>query len=188
MPTLGLISDRYSGISSSSLSQSSSASSHRQNNQTNNSLSQSSMFLPLSDSPSPSRLSKLSSNDYRSMQSLRSPQIYSTKRVHPPPVARISPRIIESPVPLSVQRQTLAFKPKDEHWLSCEALETIEKRFTDLLRQDINQNKINDYQLYDQRAKSCDRLAVDERDYHSTTLAGKFEKKKKNEYKRLISI
>lgn len=50
------------------------------------------------------------------------------------------------------------YQSKAENWLSCEELETIEKRFTDLLQN----SSSNDYQSPQQRAKSCDRLTIDE--------------------------
>lgn len=155
MPTLSSPSDRYSAIASSSA--------HHQPKKT--SLSQSSTFLPLHATTSSFHLCQFSpSTDYRSMLSLKSP-----------PIARVSPRVVQSP-PLStlVKRQSTDFQSKDEHWLSCDELENIEKRFTDLLH-GTAERKQNEYQHYDQRAKSCDRLALDERDYHKTatsTLTG----------------
>lgn len=63
-------------------------------------------------------------------------------------------------------------QPTDENWLSCEELENIEKRFTDLL-QNTTEKKSSDYQHLEQRAKSCDRLTIDEQTYKPTTLTGK---------------
>lgn len=108
------------------------------------------------------------------MQSLKQSHIYATEEDYSSKIARISPRIVPSSVTSLGQRQSTLSSSKDEHWLSCEALETIEKRFTDLLRQDVKQKKAHDYQPYDQRAKSCDRLALDDRDYHPRALKSKF--------------
>lgn len=81
------------------------------------------------------------------MQSLRTPPAYQTNQMHHLSMVRLSP--------LVNTQQT------DENWLSCEELENIERRFTDLL-QNTAANKSSDYQHLDQRAKSCDRLTIDE--------------------------
>ncbi|CAF0770050.1 unnamed protein product [Didymodactylos carnosus] len=102
-------------------------------------------------------------DDYQSTQSLNPP---------PPPAPRVIFRINPPPRPSTAQIQPisrfdcLSFKPsimmnlsmetmkqqqKKECWLSCEELETIEKRFTDLLETKTKSMSSN-------RAKSCERL------------------------------
>ena len=77
------------------------------------------------------------------MQSLKVQQPpYQTSRIYQTPVVRVSPL---------VNTQQSDYHQKDESWLSCEELETIEKRFTDLLQETPDKRS-------DQRAKSCDRL------------------------------
>ena len=93
------------------------------------------------------------------MQSLKIP---SSRNYHPP-VACVSPLVIN---------QQTDYHSKDESWLSCEELENIEKRFTDLL-QNTMQKKSLDYQHIEQRAKSCDRLTIDEQPYKLTTMTSK---------------
>lgn len=152
MPTSSF--DRYSAVSSSSASSTSSTNCYN-----NYSSSQSSStFLPLRSATSSLHLSKLFSTDYRSMQSLKLQQ--------QTPIARVSPLVI---------KQQKDFHSKDENWLSCEELETIEKRFTDLLH-NTSSSKSYDYQQHEQRAKSCDRLTIDEQNYKPTTLTSKFRK------------
>ncbi len=91
------------------------------------------------------------------MQSLKIHQQYKT---HHTPVARISPLVINQ----QFSTNDLAKKSdKDEGWISCEELETIEKRFTDLL-QESNEKKPIILNNYQQRSNSCDRLALDEKD------------------------
>jgi hypothetical protein len=156
-------SDRYSAVSSSSASSNSSTNGYHY--PTNYSSSQSSsIFSPLRSTTSSLHLSKLFNTDYRSMQSLKIQQQYQTKTMSQTPIARVSPLVIH---------QQTDFHSKDENWLSCEELETIEKRFTDLL-QNTTQKKSLDYQQYEQRAKSCDRLTIDEQNYKPTTLTSKF--------------
>ncbi|CAF0725695.1 unnamed protein product [Rotaria sp. Silwood1] len=177
MPTT-LSSDRYSAVSSSSTSSTSSSSCYNNNNNNNNnhnhnnsSLSQSSRssstFLPLRSAKSSFHLSKSNNTNYHSMQSLKIRQQYKTNHT---PVARISPLVINQQLSSNeISKQ----HDKDDGWLSCEELETIEKRFTDLL-QEPNYKKpiiLNNYQQQEQqRAKSCDRLAMDDEDYKPTTL------------------
>jgi hypothetical protein len=98
------------------------------------------------------------------MQSLKIQQQYQTNKMYHTPIARVSPLVIN---------QQKDFHSKNENWLSCEELETIEKRFTDLL-QNTSQSKSLDYQQHEQRAKSCDRLTIDEQNYKPTTLTSKF--------------
>jgi hypothetical protein len=93
------------------------------------------------------------------MQSLKIP----TNRNYHPPIACVSPLVIN---------QQKEYHSKDENWLSCEELENIEKRFTDLL-QNTTQKKSLDYQYTEQRAKSCDRLTIDEQTYKPTTMTSK---------------
>jgi hypothetical protein len=157
-------SDRYSVVSLSSASSSTSST-----NYYNNLSSQSSStFSPLRSAASSLHLSKLFNTDYRSMQSLKiqqqQQQQYSTNRNYHPPIACVSPL---------VRNQQTDFHSKDENWLSCEELENIEKRFTDLL-QNTNQKKSLDYQHSEQRAKSCDRLTIDEQNYKPTTMTSKW--------------
>ena len=93
------------------------------------------------------------------MQSLKISVPYQTNQIH-----HLSTTHLSS---LVNNQQT------DENWLSCEALENIEKRFTDLL-QNTNERNSSDYQHLEQRAKSCDRLTIDEQTYKpTTTLTGK---------------
>ncbi|CAF2745020.1 unnamed protein product [Rotaria sp. Silwood2] len=173
MPTT-LSSDRYSAVSSSSTSSTSSSSCYNNNNNNNNhnnsSLSQSSRssstFLPLRSAKSSFHLSKSSNTNYHSMQSLKIQQQYKTNHT---PVARISPLVINQQLSSNeISKQ----HDKDEGWLSCEELETIEKRFTDLLQEPTYKKPIilNKYQQQEQRAKSCDRLAIDDEDFKPTTL------------------
>lgn len=92
------------------------------------------------------------------MQSLKIPPQY---RIHQTPVARVSPLFINQ------QYSNNDLRKKSDHddgWISCEELETIEKRFTDLL-QEPNEKKpivLNNYQT---RVNSCDRLALDEKEF-----------------------
>jgi hypothetical protein len=90
------------------------------------------------------------------MQSLKIQQQYKT---NPTPVARISPLIINKKLS---SNEISKLQDKDEGWLSCEELETIEKRFNDLLQEPTQKKSIliNNYQQQQQRAKSCDRLAI----------------------------
>ena len=159
MPTTSPF-NRYSAISSSSAS--STSSTQHCHNPPNSSLSQSSTFLPLRSAASSLHLPHFSSTDYRSMQSLKIPQVYFRQRANPAPIARISPRVVNQPSSSLVSKQqSTDLTQTDQHWLSCEELETIEKRFTDLL-QETNNKKTVDYRAHEQRAKSCDRLAIDE--------------------------
>jgi hypothetical protein len=166
MPTT-LSSDRYSAVSSSSSTSSTSSNSsynNNNNNNNNNSLSQSSRssstFLPLRSATSSLHLSKINNTNSRSMQSLKIHQQYKT---NPTPIARISPLIINQ----QLSTNDISKKQdKDENWLSCNELETIEKRFTDLL-QESNCKKpiiLNNYEQHEQRAKSCDRLVTNNND------------------------
>ncbi|CAF5188368.1 unnamed protein product, partial [Rotaria magnacalcarata] len=156
-------SDRYSAVSSSSASSSSSTNCY--NNLNSYSSSQtSSTFSPLRSATSSLHLSKLINTDYRSMQSLKlqqRQQQYQTTRMRQTPVARISPLI---------KNQQTDYHSKEQSWLSCEELETIEKRFTDLLH-DISNKNTSSHQQYEQRAKSCDRLINDEPKPKPTTLS-----------------
>jgi len=161
MPTTS--SDRYSAVSSSSASSTSSTNCYNNLNSYSSSQS-SSTFSPLRSATSSLHLSKLFNTDCRSMQSLKIQQQYQTSKMSHTPIARVSPLVIN---------QQKDFHSKDENWLSCEELETIEKRFTDLL-QNTSQNKSLDYQQHEQRAKSCDRLTIDEQNYKPTTLTSKF--------------
>ena len=97
------------------------------------------------------------------MQTLKIQQPYQIDRVYHPPVAPISPLVIN---------QQSDFQWKDESWLSCDELESIEKRFTDLLHNTMAKKPL-DYQHPEQRAKSCDRLTLDEQAYKPTTMTGK---------------
>lgn len=151
--------DRYSAVSSSSASSISSTNCYNNPNNYYSSSQSSSTFSPLRPATSSLHLSKLFSTDYRSMQSLKQQQ----QKQHHTPIAHVSPLIIN---------QQKDLHSKNENWLSCEELETIEKRFTDLLH-NTSQNKSHDYQQHEQRAKSCDRLTVDEQNYKSTTLTSK---------------
>ncbi|CAF3330017.1 unnamed protein product [Rotaria socialis] len=161
MPAAATASDRYSAVSSSSASSSSSTNCY--NNLNSYSSSQtSSTFSPLRSATSSLHLSKLINTDYRSMQSLKlQQQQYQTNRMHQTPVARISPLI---------KNQQTDYHSKEQSWLSCEELETIEKRFTDLLH-DISNKNTSNHQQYEQRAKSCDRLINDEPKPKPTTLS-----------------
>ena len=172
MPTTSPF-NRYSAISSSSASSTSSA--QQCHNPTSSSLSQSSTFLPLRSAASSLHLPHFSSTDYRSMQSLKVPQVYFRQRANPAPVARISPRVVHQPSSsLASQQQSVDLSRTEQHWLSCEELETIEKRFTDLL-QDSNNTTTIQYPAHEQRAKSCDRLAIDKRESGKpTTLTSKW--------------
>jgi hypothetical protein len=153
-------SDRYSAVSSSSTSSTSSTNCYNNPNSYSSSQS-SSTFLPLRSATSSLHLSKLSNTtDYRSMQSLKIQQQYQTNKMYRTPIARISPLVIN---------QQTNLHSKDENWLSCEELETIEKRFTDLLH-NTSQKKSLNYQQHEQRAKSCDRLTIDEQNYKPTIL------------------
>ncbi|UJR25768.1 hypothetical protein I4U23_007122 [Adineta vaga] len=170
MPTT-LSSDRYSAVSSSSASSTSSNSCYNNNNNKNNnnrnSLSQSSRssttFLPLRSATSSLHLSKLNNTNYHSMQSLKIQQKQQQQqqqqqhKTNQTPVARITPRIITT----KLSTNDLS-KDQDEGWLSCEELETIEKRFNDLLQEPKQKKSIlvNKNSQHDQRAKSCDRLAM----------------------------
>ncbi len=169
MPTT-LSSDRYSAVSSSSTSSTSSNSCYNNNN---NSLSQSSRssstFIPLRSATSSLHLSKFHNTNYRSMQSLKIQQQYKT---NPTPVARISPLIINKKLS---SNEISKLQDKDEGWLSCEELETIEKRFNDLLQEPTQKKSIliNNYQQQQQRAKSCDRLAIADEVNKLTLSCGK---------------
>jgi hypothetical protein len=172
MPTT-LLSDRYSAVSSSSTSSTSSSSCYNNNNN-NNSLSQSSRssstFLPLRSATSSLHLSKLNNTNYRSMQSLKIQQLNKTNHT---PVARISPLVNNQ----QLSSHDLSKKlDKDEGWLSCEELETIEKRFTDLLQEPKHKKPIllNNHQHQEARAKSCDRLLKDDGDFKLTNVPSKF--------------
>jgi hypothetical protein len=169
MPTTS--SDRYSAVSSSSASSNSSTNCY--NNPNSYSLSQSSTFLPLRSATSSLHLCKLNNTDYRSMQTLKIQQQYQTNKISHTPIARVSPRVINHQLSLSQKHQRSEFNDKDENWLSCEELENIEKRFTDLL-QETTTKKSLDYQQHEKRAKSCDRLAIDEQDYKPITLTSKW--------------
>lgn len=98
------------------------------------------------------------------MQSLKLPQHY---RIHQTPVARVSPLLINQ----QYSNTDLTKKSdQDEGWISCDELETIEKRFTDLL-QEPNEKKpivLNNHQT---RANSCDRLALDEKDFKPGSIS-----------------
>ena len=170
MPTT-LSSDRYSAVSSTSstttYSSSSSTSSNSSSNNTkiNNSQSQlSSTFIPLRSATSSIHLSKITNTNSRSMQSL---QLKNPST----PVARISPIVINQNL------FSNEFDKKQETWISCDELETIEKRFNDLLYETKNEKKsppiiLNNYQ---QRSNSCDRLLINKEDEeekkdHSNTL------------------
>ena len=98
------------------------------------------------------------------MQTLKIQQQYQTDRIHHVPIARISPL---------VTKQQSDFQWKDESWLSCEELESIEKRFTDLLYNTTTKKSL-DYQHPEERAKSCDRLTLNEQDYKPTTITCKW--------------
>jgi len=169
MPTAS--SDRYSAVSSSSASSTSSTNCYNNPNSYSSSQS-SSTFSPLRSATSSFHLSKLFNTDYRSMHSLKSQQQYQTNTMYRTPIAHVSPLIINQQLS-SEKYQQKDFHSKDENWLSCEELETIEKRFTDLL-QNTSQKKSLDYQQYEQRAKSCDRLTIDEQNYKPTILTSKF--------------
>jgi hypothetical protein len=154
MPTTSF--DRYSAVSSSSASSTSSTNCYNNPNSYSSSHS-SSTFSPLRSATSSLYVSKLINTDSRSMQSLKQQQ-YQNSKIYHTPIARISPL---------VSNQQIEYHRKDDSWLSCEELETIEKRFTDLLQETSN-NK------FEPRAKSCDRLVTDEQTYKPTTLTSKF--------------
>ena len=165
MPTSS--SDRYSAVSSSSSSSTSSSNSCYNNTQNHHSHTSvavsppSRTFLPLRSATSSFHLSKLNSTNYRSMQSLK---IQQQCRVNPPPVARISPLIVD-PSRESLQRREKQAQNMEDGWLSCEELETIEKRFTDLLQEPPSKKSSTSiHQQQDKRAKSCDRLTIDSED------------------------
>ena len=161
MPTT-LSSDRYSAVSSSSTCSTSSNSSYHNNPRNSSSSRSSSTFLPLRSATSSFHLSKLNSVNSRSMQSLKIQQQY---KAHHTPVARISPLVINQ----QFSTNDLAKKSdKDDGWISCEELETIEKRFTDLL-QEPNEKKPIVLNNYQQRSNSCDRLDLDEKDFKKTS-------------------
>jgi hypothetical protein len=103
------------------------------------------------------------------MQSLKIQQQYKT---NPTPVARISPLIINKKLS---SNEISKLQDKDEGWLSCEELETIEKRFNDLLQEPTQKKSIliNNYQQQQQRAKSCDRLAIADEVNKLTLSCGK---------------
>jgi hypothetical protein len=177
MPTT-LSSDRYSAVSSSSASSTSSNSCYNNNNHhhhhnNNYSLSQSSRssstFLPLRSTRSSFHLSKLNNTNSCSMQSLKIHQQYKTNHT---PVARISPLVINQRLSSNevLKKQDKQFN-NDEGWLSCDELETIEKRFTDLLHDSPRNKSIVSINYQEQRAKSCDRLAIDNK---PIILSGKF--------------
>jgi hypothetical protein len=173
MPTT-LSSDRYSAVSSSSSASSTSSNSsyNNNNNHNNNSLSQSSCssstFLPLRSATSSLHLSKLNSTNYRSMQSLKIQQQYKTNGT---PVARISPLIINQQFSTNEISKN---QDKDENWLSCDELETIEKRFTDLLQEPNCKKQIILNYDQQQRAKSCDRLIINDKDSKPISLSSIF--------------
>lgn len=185
MPTT-LSSDRYSAVSSSSASSTSSNSGYNNNNTNHqhnrNSLSQSSQssstFLPLRAATSSLHLSKVNSNNYRSMQSLKiqqQQQQYHRQQEHQyktsqTPVARITPRIVAD----RLSSNDLS-KDSDEGWLSCDELETIEKRFNDLLQEPKQKKSIllNSHQQPELRAKSCERLAVADENSKLSVLSSK---------------
>jgi hypothetical protein len=172
MPTT--LSDRFSAVSSSSASSSTSSTNCYTNPNSYSSSSQSSSTIsPLRSATSSLHLSKLINTDYRSMQSLKLQQQYQTNKMYPTPTARVSPLINNQQLSTLQKPQQREFHNKDESWLSCEALESIEKRFTDLLQETSNKKSF-DYHQHEQRAKSCDRLAVDEQHYKPTTLTSKF--------------
>lgn len=108
------------------------------------------------------------------MQSLKvqqQQQQQQTSKTNQTPVARITPRIITA----KLSSNDLS-KDQDEGWLSCEELETIEKRFNDLLQEpkqkkSILINKIQ--QCQDQRAKSCDRLAISDENSNLSLMCSK---------------
>ena len=174
-------SDRYSAVSSSSASSSASSNScynnnnhhHYQQQQQNHPTSQSSStFVPLRSATSSFHLSKLNSATYRSMQSLKIQQ-QQQFRTDPTPVARISPRIINQALKLnepSIKSEKNMYQ-HDDAWLSCDELETIERRFTDLLQEPTHKKSILsicDQQQHESRAKSCDRLAMADEIYKSS--------------------
>ncbi|CAF4055543.1 unnamed protein product [Rotaria sp. Silwood2] len=163
-------SDRYSGVSSSSASSTSSTNCYNNSNSYSLSQTSSSTFSPLRSATSSLHLSKLINKDYRSMQSLKIQKQHQTNRTYHTPIARVSPLINNQQLSSLEQHQQKDYHTKDQSWLSCEELETIEKRFTDLLHE-ISNKKTHDYQQYEQRAKSCDRLTHDEKNYKSTTLS-----------------
>jgi hypothetical protein len=198
MPTTSL-SNRYSAVSSSSASSTSSnscsSSNHsnhyhhqqqqqqqqQQQHQDNNShaLLQSSRststFLPIRSAKSSFHLSKLTSANYCSMQSLRIQQQCRTALT---PVARISPRIIHHRLASNetLLKQQEPIHQYDDGWLSCDELETIEKRFTDLLQEPTNQKStIAIQEQQNSRAKSCDRLPVDDEVCNLTILSNKLQ-------------
>ncbi|CAF0835873.1 unnamed protein product [Didymodactylos carnosus] len=99
-------------------------------------------------------------DDYQSTQSLYPPP--STTRVmfrinpspsvaRVPPVSRLNHSSVKPSMIMNLSTETMKQQQKEECWLSCEELETIEKRFTDLLE---TNNKL----MTSNRAKSCGRL------------------------------
>lgn len=68
---------------------------------------------------------------------------------------------------------------QDDGWLSCDELETIEKRFTDLLQEPTHKKSIiSIYEPDESRAKSCDRLTIDSEIYKSSTNRNDFYSQK----------
>jgi hypothetical protein len=148
--------NRYSAASSSSSASSTSSTNHYNNLVSYSSSPSSSTLSALRSATSSLHVSRLTNPDHRSMQSLRLHQ--SPYRTYQTPVARVSP--LDS-------RQQPDCHYRDESWLSCEELETIEKRFADLLQETPERKS-------EQRAKSCDRLTTEERISKPATLTCKF--------------
>ena len=97
------------------------------------------------------------------MQSLK---IQQQLRLNPTPIARISPRVLHRILP---SHETFKTQEQEDSWLSCDELETIERRFTDLLQEPSSKKSlISIYEPQDSRAKSCDRLTIDDEVYKSS--------------------
>lgn len=97
----------------------------------------------------------------------------------PTPIARISPRTLNRNVTLNEtykkhekQQQHHSKLLQDDGWLSCDELENIEKRFTDLLQEPTHKKSfISIYEPDESRAKSCDRLTIDDEIYKTSSFS-----------------
>ncbi|UJR23153.1 hypothetical protein I4U23_026172 [Adineta vaga] len=167
MPTKA--SNRYSAASSSSSASSASSTNYyiHSNNYSPLSSQSSSTFTTLRSATSSLHVSKLTNSDYRSMQSLKLHQpSYQTNRIY------------QTPVSPSSNNQQTDYHCKEENWLSCEELETIEKRFTDLLQKTSEKRP-------EQRAKSCDRLILEKEEEHKSKPITLTSSRKVLSYKKL---
>ncbi|CAF0795087.1 unnamed protein product [Didymodactylos carnosus] len=97
-------------------------------------------------------------DNYQSTQSLNPQSRVMFRTTLNPPIARVSPisRLDVNNTnikPSMIDLSTKTMKQQQECWMSCEELETIEKRFTDLL-----EGNQTDTSITSNRAKSCERL------------------------------